>query len=174
MAETLPTSSAIIEQSFSVIKLLKTDLRNKLSQHSPEGLVLVGEEYRQKKNIKISDRMMNLYDEVKQEVNMKKLDKQSLASSKPVEKNQPDKKSKKEEQHEGDILTDLSMQMENIAVSSNEPDQAVPEKPKNRGRKRQAKDDDEEEFSEEASAASAASKHITKQTKKSVAEDPKK
>ena len=49
LAQTLPTSSAPIEQSFSIIKLLKTDLRNSLTEESLEGLIFVGEEFRDKK-----------------------------------------------------------------------------------------------------------------------------
>ena len=45
-AESLPTSSATIEQSFSNIKLIKTDLRNRLGELSLEGLVLVGQEFK--------------------------------------------------------------------------------------------------------------------------------
>jgi len=45
-AEALPTSSVTIEQFFSVIKLVKTDLRNRLQELSSEGLVLIGQEFR--------------------------------------------------------------------------------------------------------------------------------
>jgi len=45
-AEALPTSSATIEQSFSVIKLVKTDRRNRLQELSLEGLILIGQEFR--------------------------------------------------------------------------------------------------------------------------------
>jgi len=34
VAETLPTSSASLEQNFSIILLLKTDIRNSLSEES--------------------------------------------------------------------------------------------------------------------------------------------
>ena len=48
LAETLPTSSATIEQSFSNLKLLKTDLRNRQGESSLERLFFVGQEFREK------------------------------------------------------------------------------------------------------------------------------
>ena len=82
VAQTLPTSSATIEQSFSVIKLLKTSLRNKLSQSSLEGLVFVGQEFREKNDFTISNEMVELYKDVKKAFNdqkggLKKLKSQS-------------------------------------------------------------------------------------------------
>jgi len=64
-AETLPTSSAPLEQSFSIIKLLKTDIRNSLSEESLEGLILIGEEYREKKQVIVTEKLMSYYNEVK-------------------------------------------------------------------------------------------------------------
>jgi len=80
LAEILPTSSAPLEQSFSIIKLLKTDLRNNLTESSLEGLILVGEEYREKKDIAVTDKMTQLYSQAKVSFNEKK-------NSSPKEKN---------------------------------------------------------------------------------------
>ena len=64
LAESLPTSSATIEQSFSNIKLIKTDLRNRLGELSLEGLILVGQEFRSEKKIIIEEPMLSLYKNV--------------------------------------------------------------------------------------------------------------
>ena len=40
-AETLPTTSAGIEQSFSLLKLFKTERRNQLQDSTLEGLIMV-------------------------------------------------------------------------------------------------------------------------------------
>ena len=64
-AESLPTSSATVEQSFSIIKLIKTDKRNRLKELSLEGLVLIGQEFRLKnpENI-INERIIELSSQV--------------------------------------------------------------------------------------------------------------
>ena len=61
-AESLPTSSATIEQSFSNIKLIKTDLRNRLGELSLEGLILSGQEFRSEQKIPINESMISLYE----------------------------------------------------------------------------------------------------------------
>ena len=66
IAESLPTSSATIEQSFSNIKLLKNDLRNRLSELSLEGLILVGQEFRNKQKIPINEKIIQLYQKCKE------------------------------------------------------------------------------------------------------------
>ena len=38
--QTLPTSSASIEQSFSMLKLIKTDKRNRLSENNFQSLIM--------------------------------------------------------------------------------------------------------------------------------------
>jgi len=88
-AETLPTSSATIEQSFSNVKLLKTQLRNRLSEKSLKGLILVGQEFREKQDIEIGNEVITLYKKVRQEFisgkeNVLKIE--SLAPEPPLEK----------------------------------------------------------------------------------------
>jgi len=46
MAQSLPTTSASIEQAFTILKLLKTEKRNQLSNESFEALVLLSQEFR--------------------------------------------------------------------------------------------------------------------------------
>ena len=69
LAETLPTSSATIEQSFSNVKLLKTDIRNRLNEASLEGLFLVGQEFREKNKLTVTPQMITLYRKVHEEFN---------------------------------------------------------------------------------------------------------
>ena len=69
LAQTLPTSSAPLEQSFSIIKLLKTDLRNSLTEGSLEGLILVGDEYREQEDILVTEKMLHYYYQVKKTFN---------------------------------------------------------------------------------------------------------
>jgi len=47
-AQTLPTSSATIEQSFSLMKLAKTDKRSRLSEENLQALMLTSQYYREK------------------------------------------------------------------------------------------------------------------------------
>lgn len=60
-AHAIATSSATIEQTFSLMKLLKNDLRNKLSEKTLESLLLFCQEYNDKKVI-ASDRLIELFD----------------------------------------------------------------------------------------------------------------
>ena len=73
IAETLPTSSAPVEQSFSIVKLLKTDIRNSLTEESLEGLMLVGEEFREKQYLNSSKEMLDRYNIVKADFYLKKV-----------------------------------------------------------------------------------------------------
>ena len=80
VAQTLPTSSASLEQSFSIIKLSKTHLRNKLSQPSLEGIVYIGQEFRDKIDIEISQKMVDAFLEVRKVFNKQKSGITSLKS----------------------------------------------------------------------------------------------
>ena len=42
-AQTLPTTSAVVEQSFSQLKLVKKPARNRLSEETVQGLLIVKE-----------------------------------------------------------------------------------------------------------------------------------
>ena len=75
IAESLPTSLATIEQSFSHIKLIKTDLRNRLSELSLEGLILVGQEFKNSNKILITQTMTELFEKVSKEFWKKKVTK---------------------------------------------------------------------------------------------------
>ena len=71
-AEALPTTSAGLEQSFSQIKLLKTDLRNRLEESTLEGLALISQEFSEAKSVQIDDKMVKLFLEVKKNFNKAK------------------------------------------------------------------------------------------------------
>jgi len=65
----LPPSSANVEQCFSV---LKSNIINSLKEETLESLILIHEEFRDEKSIKITDRLPMLYDEMKQKMNENK------------------------------------------------------------------------------------------------------
>jgi len=88
VAQTLPTSSASIEQSFSTLKLVKTPLRNKLSQSSLEGIAFVSQEFREKNDIDISQKIIEAYQEVKRVFNSQKSGVKSVQNRGEKESNQ--------------------------------------------------------------------------------------
>ena len=65
-------SSANVEQCFSILKLLKSNIRNSLREETLESLVLIHEEFKDGKHIEITDRLLALYDEMKQKMNENK------------------------------------------------------------------------------------------------------
>ena len=72
-ALTLPTSSADIEQAFSVMKLIKTGIRNRLTEGSLESLMLIFQEYQENKGrIRITREMIFQYEAFKTELNERK------------------------------------------------------------------------------------------------------
>ena len=73
LAESLPTSSATIEQSFSNIRLIKTDLRNRLNELSLEGLILIGQEFRSQNKFSVTETMVELCENVSKEFWKKKV-----------------------------------------------------------------------------------------------------
>ena len=75
LAQILPVSSSCVEQAFSIIKLFRTDQRNRLSENSLEGLILMHQEYHDKSEITISDEMVLLCKEIKENLNNRKSDK---------------------------------------------------------------------------------------------------
>jgi len=71
IAHALPTSSANVEQSFSMLKLIQSSIRNRLHEETIQALMMISEEFRNVK-ISISDEMIDLYDQYKEELNRKK------------------------------------------------------------------------------------------------------
>ena len=78
----LPTTSANVEQSFSVMKLFKTDLRNNLKEETLQSLLLIHQKY-QKEPIIITSEIFTSYLKMKQKLNEGK-----SASQKPSQPNQ--------------------------------------------------------------------------------------
>jgi len=64
VAQTLPTSSANIEQTFSEVKLFKTKQRNQLNERSLESLLIVNQELKLLPKFKVSDKLIELYTQV--------------------------------------------------------------------------------------------------------------
>jgi len=63
VAHALPTSSASVEQAFSFAKLVKTAIRNRLSEHTLQSILMICEEYKEVRNgetIEISNEMIGL------------------------------------------------------------------------------------------------------------------
>ena len=68
----LPVSSSTVEQSFSVMKLFRTDQRNSLLEESLEGLMLLYQEYNSSKKIVISKKMIDLFKKIRGDINVRK------------------------------------------------------------------------------------------------------
>jgi len=71
LSQVLPTSSSDVEQAFSTLKLFKNTQRNRLSEKSLEGLMLMHQEYASK-DILISKRTLQLFSEVRSSLNERK------------------------------------------------------------------------------------------------------
>jgi len=61
-AHAIATSSATIEQTFSLMKILKNDLRNRLSEKTLQSLLLFCQEYNDKAKIFVADRLIEIFD----------------------------------------------------------------------------------------------------------------
>jgi len=70
--QVLPASSSDIEQEFSIIKLFKTEQRNRLSEKSLEGLLFVHQEVKGKKHFTFPQNIITRFHEVKTELNNRK------------------------------------------------------------------------------------------------------
>ena len=66
-AHCLPVSSACVEQSFSSLKLIRSNLRTRLSETTVEALVLIHENF-SSKTAKISDEMIQEYAKIKAKI----------------------------------------------------------------------------------------------------------
>ena len=71
-AQSLPTSSAVVEQAFSKMKLLKTDLRNRLSEPVLQGLLYIKQECLEKGKVEVTPAMLDCYEQTKQDLNKRK------------------------------------------------------------------------------------------------------
>ena len=71
-AQTLPTSSSAIEQTFSVMGLFKNEKRSQLSPEGLEALLLLHQNYPFGKTFQVTDELIQKYKEVKQTLNTRK------------------------------------------------------------------------------------------------------
>ena len=71
-AHAFAPSTANVEQCFSVLKLLKTALRNSIKENTLESLILIHQEFKDGKSITISPRLIEKYDKMKQELSLSK------------------------------------------------------------------------------------------------------
>ena len=71
-SQALPTSSSDLEQAFSIIKLFRTNQRNRLAENSLEGLILIHQEFQGNENIKLPENVLRLYLEMKHMLNKEK------------------------------------------------------------------------------------------------------
>jgi len=71
-AQTLPTSSSAIEQTFSVMGLFKNEKRSQLSPEGLEALLLLHQNYPFGKTFQVTNELIQKYKEVKQTLNTRK------------------------------------------------------------------------------------------------------
>ena len=90
MAQSLPTSSSDVEQTFSGIKLIKTLLRNRLSAEKIESILLIIQAYGGKKKIDIDKKLIELHEDLSKVFSEKKKSK-IRNSPNLLEKNEEEK-----------------------------------------------------------------------------------
>ena len=106
-AQTLPTSSSGVEQTFSGVKLIKTLLRNRLSADKVEAILLILQSYGGKKKIEISDKLVSLLKEVKGKFYQKK--KSKVRASPTSQETLKRIKSNEEEEEEKNSQDDIAI-----------------------------------------------------------------
>ena len=99
-AQCLPTSSACVEQSFSILKLCKSPIRNRLKEETIQSLIYMKDENKWNCKVDIKERLVEIYEQNK-ELKNKKI-KVSLESSKNKE---AEEKKEKEQRNESQALT---------------------------------------------------------------------
>lgn len=72
-AQSLPITSSNIERAFSSIKLVKTLLRNQLSEDRLSSIYMIIEEFQEKGKLPIDKTMLDLYETVKESIRIKNL-----------------------------------------------------------------------------------------------------
>jgi len=103
-AQLLPTSSADVEQCFSDAKLIKTLLRNRLSETSFEALLLISEEVRTNGKLSVTKDMVERLDLVLQQVSKKRKADRPLEGE--LEGNQSNPPNPSNQGHQGDQVED--------------------------------------------------------------------
>jgi len=75
LAHALPTGSASVEQCFSTMKLIKSQIRNRLQEATLEALLLIKEEFRnngKNNRIQVHQEVLNSYEKLKEDINRRK------------------------------------------------------------------------------------------------------
>jgi len=75
IVQTLPTSSSPVEQTFSLMKLVKTAIRNRLQDKTLQSLLMINQEYKdcnKDKRIVVADEVVNLFNQNKDDLNFRK------------------------------------------------------------------------------------------------------
>ena len=72
IAHALPTSSAPVEQTFSCLKLIISDLRSRLNEETAQALIMINEEFRNG-DFTISEEMLELFEETKNQMIAEKI-----------------------------------------------------------------------------------------------------
>lgn len=80
-AHSLPTSSAPVEQAFSSLKLIRSNIRNRLQEITLQSLMMISEEYKNnnhQERILISDEMLEYYKQAKEDLRFRKSGKKGI------------------------------------------------------------------------------------------------
>jgi len=113
IAHSLPTSSSGIEQVFSSLKLVKSNLRNRLNENTVQSLILILQKFNDEEII-ISDKMVENYKHVRDALNVRK-SRSRLLNAKVFEENR--KEDDREEEKNDKIV---HKEQETITSQDNE------------------------------------------------------
>ena len=89
-AQSLPSSSAVVEQAFSLMKLIKTDQRYRLSESALQGLIFLKQEYSQNNVIQIREKNIINFQHTRDQLNKRKSGINELTQSIKKEKTKED------------------------------------------------------------------------------------
>jgi len=115
VAHSLPTSSACLEQTFSCLKLVKNNLRNKLHENTTQSLLLVIQRFKDEE-IVISDDMIMNYENMKIILNVRKTRNRLLIEKVP-EENQEMDENEQERKEMNQEATELEEKKDNQILS---------------------------------------------------------
>ena len=126
IAHSLAPSSANVEQCFSILKLLKSDIRNKINEKTLESLILIREEFKDDTPIVITERLIEIYNEMKKKLNQSKSfsrttsQEASKYQSKSEVENMPNEEEKHNEEKESNEEEKLKREEQNCEEEINQ------------------------------------------------------
>ena len=148
-AHSLPTSSSNIEQSFSLMKLLKNDLRNNISEKSLRSLMMFCQHFSNEERIAIPKRLIELYNSMRNDSNEKKSKKRRTSNSLlEDEENKENLENFPASEHEETSKHKIVIFKKNLDSNENMDEETNSQK-EMRGRKRTAELVSNEDMSEE-------------------------